>query len=83
MLSVVLYKAHHFFLSSILPAPTQITLEEANLERSHSQVIYYYKHITFYDSISSTQPSQLLPVRNRAPPYGQRHGWVPRSLEVV
>ena len=27
------------FVHSILPAPTQITLEEANLERSYSQVI--------------------------------------------
>jgi len=64
---------------SILPAPTQITLEEANAQRSYVQV--GYNGVVKVVNIPCQAP-QPLQVRNRAPPYGQRHGWVPRSLEV-
>ncbi|CAH1263739.1 SNW1 [Branchiostoma lanceolatum] len=52
-------------LSSILPAPTQLTREE----------------VDYQERLHVPQTQLMVARRASAPPYGHRQGWVPRSAE--
>ena len=57
-----------YFVSSFLPAPTQLSQDQLEAEeRLRAQKSY---------------STALVSSRREPPPYGHRKGWVPRSLEV-